>query len=174
MLSLRNRQRACRVDQRLLRQIVHAMLRETWPAGAFDLGIYLVAGPEMTHLNETFLHHQGSTDVITFDYTDRVGQASRLFRPVSAGRDTRALPLHGELFLCLDEALLQARRFHTTWQTELVRYLVHGILHLLGYDDQEDRARRRMKKEEDALVRQLAHHFDFHKLGPEPGPDHRP
>ena len=42
----------------------------------------------------------------------------------------------GKSFVCLDEAVRQARRFHTTWQSELVRYVVHGVLHLLGYDDQ--------------------------------------
>jgi probable rRNA maturation factor len=166
MLSLRNRQRTCRVNQRLLRQIVLAMLQKTWPSGAFDLGIYLVAAPEMTRLNQTFLQHQGSTDVITFDYMDRGEETSRHSLPVRTGQDFPARPLHGELFVCLDEAILQAHRFHTTWQAELVRYVVHGILHLLGYDDQENTARRRMKKEEDACVRQLARQFDLQSLGP--------
>lgn len=67
--------------------------------------------------------------------------------------------LHGEIVACLDEAVCQARRFHTTWQSELVRYVVHGVLHLLGYDDQDNRARRRMKAAEDALVRRLARRF---------------
>jgi probable rRNA maturation factor len=165
-LSLQNRHRACRVDQRLLRQIVLAILREKWPSGAFDLGIYLVADPEMTHLNETFLQHQGSTDVITFDYAEKPGHAPRRSLPVRPRPNLPPPLLHGELFVCLDEALLQARRFHTTWQAESVRYVVHGILHLLGYDDQESKARRRMKKEEDACVRQLAHRFDFQRLGP--------
>ena len=75
---LRNRQRLRRVNLRLLRQIVQALLQETWPDGGFDLAIYLVAAPEMTRLNETFLRHKGSTDVITFDYTESVGQGSRL------------------------------------------------------------------------------------------------
>ena len=77
-LSLRNRQRIRRVDLRLLRRITQALLRETWPQGSFDLAIYVVAEPEMTRLNETYLRHKGSTDVITFDYADNVGQASRL------------------------------------------------------------------------------------------------
>ena len=160
-LSLINRQRVRSVDLRRLRRIVQAILREVWPAGSFDLVIYLVAGPEMTRLNETFLHHKGSTDVITFDYSETVGQASRL-----SGRDTQAArtALHGEIFICLDEAASQARRFRATWESELVRYIVHGVLHLLGHDDQEARSRRRMKKAEDGLVRHLARQFDFYSL----------
>ena len=81
-LTLRNRQRLRRVDLRLLRRIVQALLRETWPDGSFDLAIYVVAAPEMTRLNETFLRHKGSTDVITFDYAEE--QDRRLAVPLRA------------------------------------------------------------------------------------------
>lgn len=77
-LSLRNRQRVRRVGLLLLRRIVSALLRETRPQGSFDLAIYIVAEPEMTRLNETYLRHKGSTDVITFDYTEGAGQAPDL------------------------------------------------------------------------------------------------
>ena len=157
---------------RLLRRILHALLQATGRDGRHDLAIYLVAAPEMTRLNETFLRHKGSTDVITFDYAENVGQASRLPSPRTPSkqsrdrRDARPTLLHGEIFICLDEALSQARRFHTTWQSELVRYIVHGVLHLLGYNDQASRARRRMKTAEDNLVHQLTRQFDFRQLDP--------
>ncbi len=169
-LTLCNRQHVRRVDLRVLRQIVEALLQETWPDGSFDLTFCFVAAPEMTRLTETFLQHGGSTDVITFDYTESVGQASRLSIPGTAAgsaRDRRdACPTlsHGEIFVCLDEAVTQARQFHTTWQSEAVRYVVHGVLHLLGYDDLDARARRKMKKAEDALVGRLACQFDFRGL----------
>ena len=72
--------------------------------------------------------------------------------------------LHGEIFVCVDEAVSQARRFRTTWQRELVRYVVHGVLHLLGYEDLHSRTRRKMKVAEDTLVRQLSSQFDFRRL----------
>jgi len=151
-LTLRNRHRTRRVDLRCLRRIVQALLRDTQPNGSFDLGVCLVAAPEMTRLNETFLRHQGSTDVITFNYAEPP-------KPES---------LHGEIFVCLDEAVSQARRFRTTWQSELVRYVVHGVLHLLGYDDRNSRARHRMKAAEDALVHRLATQFAFRGLSKPP------
>jgi len=158
------------VDLRLLRRIVQGLLQDTWRDGSFDLAVYLVAAPEMTRLNEAFLRHKGSTDVITFDYAESVGQASRLSRSgATAGRakdrrDASPSLLHGEIFVCLDEAVCQARRFHATWQSELVRYVIHGVLHLLGYDDRASLARRRMKAAEDALVRRLARQFVFRAL----------
>jgi len=169
-LTLRNRQRHRRVDLRVLRQIVRALLQDIWREGSFDLAFYFVAAPEMTRLNEAFLQHRGSTDVITFDYTQEVGETSLLsgsrarMNRAKDRPDARPSFLHGEIFVCLDEAVSQAGQFHTTWQSELVRYVVHGVLHLLGYDDLDTRARRKMKKAEDALVGHLARQFDFRGL----------
>jgi rRNA maturation RNase YbeY len=148
-----------------------ALLRKTWPDGGFDLAVYVVAEAEMTRLNETFLRHKGSTDVITFDYSENAESASRpptCPAPNAPSRDRRdACPalLHGEIFICVDEAISQARRFRTTWQSELLRYVVHGVLHLLGYDDHHAPARRTMKKQEDALVDHLSRQFDLCSLG---------
>ena len=103
----------------------------------------------MAKLNETFLKHSGPTDVITFDYSEA----------------DRRSPLLGELFICVPEAVAQSRRFRTSWQEELVRYLVHGVLHLLGYDDRAAKARQRMKREENRLLRRLARRFDLASLG---------
>jgi len=157
-LVLRNRQRLRRIDLRLLRRIAQSLLRQTCPALPFDLSICIVAAPEITRLNETFLDHKGSTDVITFDYAEPATQVEPL--PGSP------FLLHGEIIVCVDEAVSQARRFHTTWQSELVRYLVHGVLHLLGHDDLAAPARRRMKEAEDALLGRLARDFDFRELSP--------
>jgi probable rRNA maturation factor len=168
-LCNRHPDRPVRLD--LLRRIARALLEETWRDSGFDLAICLVAAPEMTRLNEAYLRHKGPTDVITFDYAERVGQGSRLPLfplPSTPSRDKHhACPalLHGEIVVCLDEAMRQSRRFHTTWQSELVRYVVHGVLHLLGHDDHDTRARRRMKATEDALVRRLARRFVSSALG---------
>ena len=94
-LALRNRQRLRRVDLRFLRRIVQALLRDTWPDGPFDLAIHIVAAPEITRLNEAFLHHQGSTDVITFDYAEEMGLASPLPRSGSTAAKGACLPHHG-------------------------------------------------------------------------------
>jgi probable rRNA maturation factor len=169
-LALCNRQRHHRVNLRLLRQVVEALLQETWPDGSLDLGINFVSETEITRLNTTFLRHRGSTDVITFDYTEKAQPASRLTRqgmtsPERLGRpDARPAWLHGEIFVCVDEAVSQARRLRVAWQSELVRYIVHGLLHLLGHDDGEPRARRVMKSAEDVLVRQLARQFNLRRL----------
>ena len=148
-----NRQRSKGVNLRLLKQIAAALLAELG-LKTVELGINLVGAKEMTRLNETFVRHKGSTDVIAFDYADKG-------RPTAAGR-SRAL--HGEICICVDEAVLQARRFGTSWQSEIVRYLIHGILHLLGFDDADTGARRKMKREENRWLRRISLRFSLAPL----------
>ncbi len=100
-----------------------------------ELCIHLVSAREMARVNWDFLRHEGSTDVITFDHAS--GPAH----------------LHGELFVSVADAVRQADEFGTRWPEEVVRYAIHGILHLCGHDDLEPGARRAMKREENRLVR---------------------
>jgi probable rRNA maturation factor len=165
-VTIANRQRVRKINLRLLKKIATVLLEELEIEKA-EIGICLVAAPEMTRLNETYLKHRGSTDVIAFDYRDNVEQASSLSH--SKNRKVRdrqdACPtIHGEIFVCLDEAVLQARKFGTSWQSEVVRYIIHGVLHLVGFDDSSAGARRKMKREENRRLREMTRRFPLSKL----------
>ena len=167
MLTLRNHQRR-RLDMRRWRRITQALLAAASPRHRADLGIYIVTRAEITRLNEAFLHHQGPTDVIAFDYSSAACGMRRAESPLRTPHSPLPTPhsalLWGEIFICLDEAVAQARRFQATWQTELVRYAIHGLLHLLGHDDHNPVSRRAMKTTEDTLLRQLALRFDLSRI----------
>ncbi|HEX9046218.1 MAG TPA: rRNA maturation RNase YbeY [Verrucomicrobiae bacterium] len=153
-LVISNRQRVKKINTRLLQQIVRELLTELDIAEA-ELGIALVGAKEMARVNWQFLQHEGSTDVITFDHAELK----------SEGRNPKS-EIHGELFICVDDAIAQAKQFRTIWQAELVRYAVHGVLHLLGYDDLQPHLRRTMKRQENRLVRRLDQKFSFAQLSP--------
>ncbi len=155
-LTIRNRQRVCRINSRWLRGLVLELLRESFDLEQVELGVSIVGATEMARVNWQFLQHEGSTDVITFDHSET--QESR--KPPGSVRR-----IHGELYVCVDDALLQAEQFRTTWQAELLRYVVHGILHLVGYDDRTEAERRRMKREENRLMRALARQYSIRELG---------
>jgi probable rRNA maturation factor len=146
-LVVRNRQRARPLNTKFIREIVRTLLEEL-SCDEFEIGISIISEEAMTRMNEGYLRHKGSTDVITFDYHDA----------------SRPKCLAGEIFVCLDEALIQARRFRVTWQNELTRYVVHGVLHLNGFDDKKTSARRKMKHEENHLMRRLAARFKLDQL----------
>jgi len=171
-LSVRNRQRVRRVNTPLLRRITLHVLEEQLPVSDFELAIHLVAAPEMARVNWDFLHHEGSTDVITFDHSDPVGVDVRRLSNQKLPRSKQSEPphvgsyegLHGELFICLDDAVKQAREFRTTWQGELTRYVIHGLLHLCGHGDHKPASRRKMKREENRLLRETNKRFVLSKL----------
>jgi len=146
-----NRQRVKKIDTRLLKKFVAALLAEL-EIGEAELGINLVGARAMALVNETFLQHEGSTDVITFNHDEKANPKK----------------IHGELFICVDDAVAQAKEFKTSWQSEIVRYIVHGVLHLLGYDDLKPHLRREMKREENWLVRRLARKFSLAQIGVKP------
>ena len=126
----------------MLKKIAGALLADLKIEKA-ELGINLLAAREMSLLNETFLRHEGPTDVITFDYAKK------------------RKSLHGEIFVCVHEAVVQAKSFRSNWQLETVRYVIHGVLHLLGHDDSRAAARRKMKREENRLLRGLSRRFSL-------------
>lgn len=163
-LAIANRQRTVSLNTRLLRSITKELLTNLLKLEDFDLTVILVRAPEMARINRTYLQHEGSTDVITFDYADSVLSASRRqsdSNPSTAGRKY----VHGELFICIDDARAQAREFRTTWQSELARYVIHGVLHLQGYDDIRAADRRKMKREENRLLKEIACLFPLKELG---------
>jgi probable rRNA maturation factor len=131
IVEVRNRQRAHRVDVARLKKLAAAV------DSNFDtLSIVLVNDAEMARLNLQYHHTSGPTDILTFDYGE--GQ--------------------GELIISVQRAVAQARRFRTTPARELALYVVHGLLHLRGYDDRTPRQRTRMRAAEHRLLNRISHH----------------
>ena len=145
-LYVRNRQRTHRINLPLFKEIASNLITRICGPEA-RIGVILVGDREITRLNEAYLQHRGSTDVLAFGYAAEQGSAR-----------------HGELFVCVDEALRMAPRFRATWQKEVVRYLIHGLLHLQGHEDSTPAQRRRMKLAENALVKKAAKQFALSDL----------
>jgi probable rRNA maturation factor len=80
--------------------------------------------------NKQFLNHDYFTDIITFDYTeDEV--------------------ISGDLLISLDRIFDNAKENNVSRETELNRVIVHGVLHLLGYNDKSPEESKLMRKKED-------------------------
>ncbi len=142
-LVIRNLQRRYRIDTRLLKRITKHLLQSELKVRDYELGIQLVGLRKIANLNESFLAHEGPTDIITFDHSADIDESV----------------LAGELFISPDVAARQAEEFQSTWQSELARYVIHGILHLMGYDDASSEERRRMKRRENQLLKRVSTDF---------------
>ncbi len=104
------------------------------------LSIAVVGARRMATLHRRHRDEAGATDVLTFDF----------------GSDRRRGVLDAEIVVCADVARRAAKQ-PTPQQTraELALYVVHGLLHIAGYDDHETAAARRMHAREDQLLTRL-------------------
>jgi probable rRNA maturation factor len=84
-----------------------------------EVSVLLVSDRRMAALHRRFMNERGPTDVITFQ--------------------------HGEIFIGIETALRNARRFKSSLGRELQLYIVHGLLHLHGFDDADEKSTKRMR-----------------------------
>lgn len=92
-----------------------------------EISVLIISDRRIASINREFLNKSGSTDVITFQ--------------------------HGEIFISAETARRQARQFRSTLKRELRLYLVHGLLHLHGFDDRTKTGRRRMQRTQERVLR---------------------
>lgn len=107
---------------------------------AAELSVAIVGIEEMAHLNEQYRDVAGPTDVLSFGCDE----------PCAAGSD-EPITL-GDVIIAPEVAEKQAVELGTTPEAELNLLLVHGILHLLGYEHDEDEAAEAMQARERALL----------------------
>ncbi len=99
------------------------------------LGARIVRDETMAALHERYSNIPGTTDVLTFDLTQ--GPAA---------------PVDVDIVACLDEAARQAAAHGHAVERELLLYLLHGVLHCLGYDDHDPTSFAAMHAEEDRIL----------------------
>jgi rRNA maturation RNase YbeY len=97
------------------------------------VSVVFVGNRTSARMNRRFLGHTGGTDVISF--------------PLGEGR-----MIEGEVYVNLDRARSQAREYGVRFADEVCRLVVHGTLHLFGYDDRTVALERHMKRREDRYV----------------------
>ena len=84
-------------------------------------------------INIQYLNHKAFTDIVTFDQSEGEG-------------------IHGDIFISLDRVKENAIKFNASFDNELHRVIIHGVLHLIGYSDKSDRSKSIMRKKEDAYL----------------------
>ena len=150
-----NRQRAVRVAQRPLELFLARVRRELGLAEA-DLTICFVSDAEIARMNQAFRKKKGPTDVLSFPAIERRRppvlrrQGSR--RLQQKGRDSTSSFL-GDIAIAPSVARRNAKKLGRTLPSELQILILHGVLHLLGYDHETDRGQ--MDRLEARLRRKL-------------------
>jgi probable rRNA maturation factor len=154
-----NRQRTVRVARPPLEAFL-ARVREHLRLNGAEVTVCLVSDPAIAHMNETYRHKKGPTDVLSFpsDVPARQVVRSRPISQTSANRDTQAAlapegHFLGDIAISPATARRNAKKFRRTLPSELQILILHGVLHLLGYDHETDKGQ--MTRIENRLRREL-------------------
>jgi probable rRNA maturation factor len=135
-ISVRNLQRQIPVDIRKLQLFATKAVccclalrkrKQTESSELEEIFVWLISDRRMSQLHRQFLGGEGPTDVLTFQ--------------------------HGEIFVSVETAKQNARIFTTSLMRELQLYIVHGLLHLNGFDDQTPADARKMRRTQERILR---------------------
>ncbi len=143
-VPIRGTHRGFRIHRARLREIVAACLEaEKAPPGAV-LGVLLCGDRQMRRLNREFRGKDRTTDVLSFSDTDSDSDSVDAAPPIPDGEP----PMLGEIAISLPQCARQADEQGVPYGRELLRLVVHGVLHVLGYDHIEAADRARMEPRE--------------------------
>ncbi len=166
-IEFANRQRAVRVALPALKRAARVVLSDERVARA-EISVALVDDAEMQALNQAYLGHDYPTDVISFlldsDLPDPLDPCVTA-RPRRRGAGQ---VLEGEILLGAEYAVAEATTLGWETASELTLYLVHGLLHLCGYDDLSPAEKRIMRRRERELLAQLGIEARYRKARPAP------
>jgi probable rRNA maturation factor len=145
LVAIANRHPRLRLDRRAVARVIHTLdshhadlATKSSPLGnAAELSLVFLTDAALAQLHADFLGDPSVTDVITFEGTAELGTA-------------------GEICVSADTAERYAREHRRDFSTELTLYLVHGWLHLAGYDDLSPAKKRVMRRAEAKAMAVLA------------------
>ncbi len=94
-----------------------------------DISYIFCSDKYLLNINKQYLNHDYFTDIVTFDYTEDNS-------------------ISGDIFISIDTIEENRKKFKTTFDNELHRVIIHGILHLVGYNDKTDEEQKVMTEKE--------------------------
>ena len=108
--------------------ITNAILEENNKLG--EINYIFCDDAYLLKINQDYLNHDTFTDIISFDYT--IGKQ-----------------INGDIYISVERVKENAKQFNTTFQDELHRVMIHGVLHYCGYKDKTEAEKKIMRSKED-------------------------
>jgi probable rRNA maturation factor len=128
-INITNEQSILRIDRRRIRSAVRAILKDNGVHSAV-VGIAVIDDEAISCLHRQYLQNPDPTDVLSFQL------------------ESADAHLEGEVVVSSETALATARRMGLQADEELLLYVIHGTLHLVGYDDRAPKERAAMRRQE--------------------------
>jgi probable rRNA maturation factor len=122
-----------KIDKGKLGKLIQEILwNEKRTLGSIE--IVFLSDPEILEINTKYLRHNYFTDVITFSYNKKH-------------------IINGDICISIDSVSRNALKFCTLYKLELLRVIIHGVLHLVGYNDQNTNDIKKMRTKEDFYLK---------------------
>ncbi len=137
VVEVSNRQHRRIIHKSIQKAVRSALSLGNWTIA--DISVAVVDSWTMRQLNREYLQHDYATDVLSFSFL----------------RNARQRKLVGEIVVCAEVAAKLASRQKWKWHDELLLYVVHGALHLVGYNDKSAIQQRRMRAAEQKILAEL-------------------
>ena len=125
-------------DQSINKRAIHSLissLKSEFDLDISFLSISFIGSKELKVINKKYLHHDYATDIITFNYSRKVKL------------------IDGEILISFEDARVNAKKYKSNYSEEICRLIIHGVLHLLNYDDNTKKSRIIMKQMENKLIK---------------------
>jgi rRNA maturation RNase YbeY len=120
-----------RITTNWLKKVITSYKREPG-----DISVVFCSDEQLLEINKQYLKHSYFTDVITFNYN---------YNDV----------ISGDIYISIDRISENARNFNVSFDKELNRVIVHGILHLLGFNDKKSSEKEKMRELEDLHLKEI-------------------
>lgn len=101
-----------------------------------ELNYIFCSDAYLLSINQSYLNHNTLTDIITFDYREKGNKEA----------------ISGDIYISLERVEENAQKFQVSFDLELHRVIIHGVLHLLGYKDKKTADKALMRKKEEAYL----------------------
>lgn len=137
-IDIRNLQDKIKIDKRGIRKCAESVLKAMGEEEA-ELSLLFVNGPHIRRLNWKYRKMDSETDVLAFSMREGSGLS----------KDS---PVLGDVVISTEAAKREAVRRRLPIQKEINLYLIHGILHLLGYDDRSASDKKKMRQKQRELL----------------------
>lgn len=121
------------INKRAIHSLISSLKKEFSLTISF-LSISFINSAKLLEINKEYLNHDYETDVITFNYSKEPKD------------------IDGEILISFEEAKFNAKKFNVSYGEELSRLVIHGMLHLLNFDDKDRKRKKIMKQEEKKLI----------------------
>lgn len=145
------RRAAAPVEDSWVRKAVSAALRGARRGGAAEVGVVFTGDAEVRRLNAAYRGRRKTTDVLSFPPSPRLRGASGSWPTVGVAASL------GDIVISVPQARRQARKAGKPLEEELAMLLVHGTLHLLGYDHESVKDERKMMPLQKRILKRLGY-----------------